>query len=173
MNCVELERNLDCFKTGEDVYGNTVKFNFSESPSGPGYGQGKGFEITSENDDSYQVIFYCYDNGTLNLGNMTLINEHDQMEVAKFLRQDPEEWFEELKYNIIIGKDTDVNEKFCAYWHSSNSSDSDFLLNDNTTHEDLSKDEYKFNTAQINDLKLQLPDYMAKIVDLGKVEVKK
>lgn len=168
MNCDELERNLDCFKTKKDVYGNTVKFNYSWSPSGTGFGQGNGFEIYSETDDGdYQTIFECYDNGTLNLGNMTLINYHDQMEVAKFLRQDPEEWFKEPLFYIVLGRGT-YSGLFTAYKKIM------FNQYEIVDEADINGDDrcdYVFTQDEIDDLKSKLPENMKKIVDLGKTEV--
>lgn len=38
--------------------------------------------------------------------------------------------------------------------------------------DDLKTDRYRFTESEIKDLKATLPENMAKIVDLGKVEVK-
>lgn len=43
---------------------------------------------------------------------------------------------------------------------------------DSAKENDLTLDEYIFTESEIEELKSTLPDNMAKIVDLGKVEVK-
>lgn len=86
---------------------------------------------------------------------------------------DKEHWFDEpeKKYNIIVGRDLEpfaIQEWKAAYmktahgvkvWHAS-------------PEKDFINDEFIFTESEVEDLKSELPENMAKIVDLGKVEVK-
>lgn len=86
---------------------------------------------------------------------------------------DKEHWFDETerKYNIIVGRDLEpfaIQEWKAAYmktahgvkvWHAS-------------PEKDFINDEFIFTESEVEDLKSELPENMAKIVDLGKVEIK-
>lgn len=82
---------------------------------------------------------------------------------------DSNHWFDEpeKKYNIIIGEDAGHNwqsaYKKCRFGAK---------VNDAVREEDLLLDDYQFTESEIKELKSGLPENMAKIIDLGKVEVK-
>lgn len=82
---------------------------------------------------------------------------------------DKEHWFDEpeKKYNIIIGEDEQGKLK-TAYKKFSNGT----YIGDAAEEDDLKTDRYRFTESEIEDLKATLPENMAKIVELGKVEVK-
>ena len=101
-------------------------------------------------------------------------NNKVQKEIMDFVYStDKEHWFDEpeKKYNIIVGRDLEpfaIQEWKAAYmktahgvkvWHAS-------------PEKDFINDEFIFTESEIEDLKATLPDNMAKIVELGKVEVK-
>lgn len=93
-----------------------------------------------------------------------------QKEIMDFVyNTDKEHWFDEpeKKYNIIIGEDVGQIWK-SAYKKSLFGG----KVSDNVYEEDLILDDYIFTESEIEDLKATLPDNMAKIVELGKVEVK-
>lgn len=95
--------------------------------------------------------------------------------VVKFLATtDPEEWFDEKKYNIIIGKETHTDKFKLAYYKNM---DCGMLrgygINNYTIDRNLGEDDYQFTDREIEKLKSKLPENMAEIVELGKVEVKK
>ena len=85
----------------------------------------------------------------------------------------PKDWFTEKKYNIIIGRDSKKpmydNQVVTTYRKNGLN---DFFVNDNTHNSHLSDYDYQFTESEIEELKSTLPTNMAKIVDLGKVEVK-
>lgn len=78
-------------------------------------------------------------------------------------------WFDEpeKKYNIIIGKDMSGNFK-TVYYKAGNGVD----VTDTAGEYELVSDQYQFTESEIEDLKATLPENMAKIIDLGKEEVK-
>lgn len=82
---------------------------------------------------------------------------------------DKDHWFDEpeKKYNIIIGED--VGKKWKSAYRKL---DDDIGVMDTVKPEALTLAKYIFTESEIEDLKATLPDNMAKIVDLGKVEVK-
>lgn len=82
---------------------------------------------------------------------------------------DKEHWFDEpeKKYNIVIGEDMSGNFK-TVYYKVGNGVD----VTDAAGEYELVSDQYQFTESEIEDLKAILPEKMAKIVDLGKVEVK-
>lgn len=76
-----------------------------------------------------------------------------------------DDWFEKKRYNIIIANCTDGAK---TYWKTDMN---DFITF--TTQDDKSKSiDFIFTESEIEELKSTLPENMAKIVDLGKVEVK-
>lgn len=85
----------------------------------------------------------------------------------------PKDWFTEKKYNIIIGRDSKKtmydNQVVTTYRKNGLN---DFFVNDNTHNSQLSDYDYQFTESEIEELKSTLPTNMAKIVELGKVEVK-
>ncbi|GAA6113960.1 hypothetical protein [Apilactobacillus apinorum] len=99
------------------------------------------------------------------------VNDKDQDLIVKYLaNHTPDDWFAEKKYNIVIGQDKDkTNEYYTAYRKSFGNS---FATNDATLQDELTRYEYLFTEQEIEELKSTLPTNMAKIVDLGKVEVK-
>ncbi|CAI2698199.1 hypothetical protein AKUA2103_PHAGE100180 (plasmid) [Apilactobacillus kunkeei] len=97
-------------------------------------------------------------------------NNKVQKEIMDFVyTTDKEHWFDEpeKKYNIIIGEDAGKNwqsaYKKCHFGAK---------VNDAVREEDLTLDDYQFTESEIEDLKATLPDNMAKIIDIAKVEVK-
>lgn len=82
---------------------------------------------------------------------------------------DSNHWFDEpeKKYNIIIGENKREKLK-TAYHKLSNGT----YIGDAVEEDDLKTDRYIFTESEIEQLKSTLPENMAKIVDLGKVEVK-
>lgn len=74
------------------------------------------------------------------------------------------DWFSGKRYNIIIANCTDGAK---TYWEKDRD---DFITF--TTHDDKTKSiDFRFTESEIEELKSTLPENMAKIVDLGKVEV--
>lgn len=83
----------------------------------------------------------------------------------------PKDWFPEKKYNIIVGEDLEpsMHQKWKgAYmkteygvkiWHALPEKD---FINDN----------FIFTESEVEDLKSKVSEQSAKIIDLGKVEVK-
>lgn len=96
-------------------------------------------------------------------------NEVQKMIIDFIYTTDKEHWFDEQekKYNIIIGKDVGQIWK-SAYKKSRFGA----KVSDNVYEEDLILDDYQFTESEIKELKSGLPENMAKIIDLGKVEVK-
>lgn len=82
---------------------------------------------------------------------------------------DSNHWFDEpeKKYNIIIGEDMSGNFK-TVYYKAGNVVD----VTDTAGEYELVSDQYQFTESEIEALKATLPENMAKIVELGKVEVK-
>ena len=102
------------------------------------------------------------------------VNDEDQDLIVKYLaNHTPDDWFAEKKYNIIIGRDSKKtmydNQVVTTYRKNGLN---DFFVNDNTHNSQLSDYDYQFTESDIEQLKSTLPTNMAKIVDLGKVEVK-
>lgn len=96
-------------------------------------------------------------------------NNKVQKEIMDFVyTTDKEHWFDEpeKKYNIVIGKDMSGNFK-TVYYKVGNGVD----VTDTAGEYELVSDQYQFTESEIEDLKATLPENMAKIIDLGKVEV--
>lgn len=85
---------------------------------------------------------------------------------------DKEHWFDESekRYNVVIGEDV-KREGDCVKTAYRKNGDGVEVI-DSTDENDLTLDEYIFTESEVEDLKSELPENMAKIVDLGKVEVK-
>lgn len=97
-------------------------------------------------------------------------NNEIQKEIMDFIyTTDKDHWFDEQekKYNIIIGEDMSGNFK-TVYYKAGNVVD----VTDTAGEYELVSDQYQFTESEIEELKSGLPENMAKIVDLGKVEVK-
>lgn len=82
---------------------------------------------------------------------------------------DKEHWFDEQekKYNIIIGEDMSGNFK-TVYYKAGNGVD----VTDTAGEYELVSDQYQFTESEIEELKSKVSENSAKIIDLGKVEVK-
>lgn len=82
---------------------------------------------------------------------------------------DKEHWFDEQekKYNIIIGEDVGTKWK-AAYRKLAD----DIGVMDTVKPEALTLAKYIFTESEIEDLKSKVSEHSAKIIDLGKVEVK-
>lgn len=97
------------------------------------------------------------------------VNDKDQDLIVKYLaNHTPDDWFAEKKYNIIIGK----NPKWETYTLYRHDGEGGFESGDFLGHSALDNKYFQFNEDEIEELKSKLPENMAKIVDLGKVEVK-
>lgn len=114
---------------------------------------------------TFQDFIYRIENKFIDL------KPHEQKVIIEFLaNSNPEDWFAEKKYNIIIAKDIDsLFNRLCVYKKDSKGF---IFTKDNATKIDLSFNDYQFTESEIEELKSTLPTNMAKIVDLGKVEVK-
>lgn len=97
-----------------------------------------------------------------------------QKDIMDFIyTTDSNHWFDEpeKKYNIIVGRDLEpfaIQEWKAAYmktahgvkvWHAS-------------PEKDFINDEFIFTESEVEDLKSKVSEQSAKIIDLGKVEVK-
>lgn len=93
-----------------------------------------------------------------------------QKVIMNFLaNSNPEDWFAEKKYNIVLNNlegEKIVINKYDR--HSTLAIECSTGIDD----DELKLDAYIFTEKEIEQLKLILPTNMAKIVDLGKVEVK-
>lgn len=95
-------------------------------------------------------------------------------EVQKYIMDfvyttNPNDWFKEKKYNIIIGKDNH-SPIYAAY---KKPTDNEYIVSSHVFKDELiNDDELQFTEQDIKKLKECLPDYLNKIIDLGKVEVK-
>ncbi|CAI2698260.1 hypothetical protein AKUA2103_PHAGE100200 (plasmid) [Apilactobacillus kunkeei] len=120
-------------------------------------------------DDMYTYI--CFDNGHWDIISGFCMLHHDvQKEIMDFIyTTDKEHWFDEpeKKYNIVIGKDMRGHCK-SAYYKGTDA----VKVLANVYKDDLTLDNFIFTESEIEDLKATLPENMAKIIDLGKVEVK-
>lgn len=118
--------------------------------------------------DSTKVAFWIDTNnmfGIENLGNVAAVP--CQLEIMNFLMQDSEEWFKEREYNIVLGKNMDDEQVKTAYAHFGQYF---YVVNDVCDY-DLSQKGFVFTESKLKELESKLPDRLAKIVDLAKVEV--
>ncbi len=85
---------------------------------------------------------------------------------------DSKHWFDEQekKYNIVIGKDVGTYGDYVRTAYRKK--DKGIEVWDSAKEGNMTSDKYIFTESEIEDLKATLPDNMAKIVELGKVEVK-
>lgn len=91
--------------------------------------------------------------------------------IVNFLaNSNPSDWVPpEKKYNIIIGKDSH-SPIYAAY---KKPTDNEYIVSSHVFKDELiNDDELQFTEQDIKKLKECLPDYLNKIIDLGKVEVK-
>ena len=80
----------------------------------------------------------------------------------------PEDWFAEKKYNIIIGKDN-CSPHYSAYRKMGKG---EYIVRSTADEDELKSFEYlQFTESEIEQLKSTLEGNMQKIVDLGKTEV--
>lgn len=79
------------------------------------------------------------------------------------------DWFAEKKYNVIVG--TDTNAPIYAAYKKIMANE--YIVCSHVYKDELrNTDELQFTEKDIEELKSTLPTNMAKIVELGKVEVK-
>lgn len=93
-----------------------------------------------------------------------------QEKIMRFVsNSNPNHWFDELekKYNIIIGEDV-VGSFKTAYRNVANG----VMVNNSVDEGDLALDDFIFTENEVEDLKSKVSEHSAKIIDLGKVEVK-
>ena len=101
------------------------------------------------------------------------MNNRVQKEIMDFVyNTDKDHWFDEQekKYNIIIGEDVKT-EEYCVLTAYRKALDG-IEVWDSAKGDDLTSDRYQFTESEIEDLKSKVSEQSAKIVDLGKVEVK-
>lgn len=102
--------------------------------------------------------------------NFHMLQPYEQKAIIDFLaNSNPEDWFAEKKYNIVLNNlegEKIVINKYDR--HSTLAIECSTGIDD----DELKLDAYIFTEKEIEQLKLTLPTNMAKIVDLGKVEVK-
>ena len=97
-------------------------------------------------------------------------NNEIQKEIMDFVYStDKDHWFDETgrKYNIIIGENA-WGMLNAAYHKAGNGA----YVSNVVDEDDLTSDEFKFTESEIEDLKSKVSERSAKIIDLGKVEVK-
>lgn len=82
---------------------------------------------------------------------------------------DKDHWFDETekKYNIIIGEDVGQ-----IYRSAYKKCQSGAKVSDNVYEENLTLENYQFTETEIEELKSKVSERSAKIIDLGKVEIK-
>lgn len=138
----------------------------------------KDFSLTHRRDEYYllgyklnnlyfPLVGFDRDNREWDIrSDLSGLGYYSQKKIVDFLAcPDWKEWLPERKYNIVIGNCTDGAK---TYWKKDRN---DFITF--TTHDDESKSiDFMFTKTEIKKLKSTLPTNMAKIVDLGKVEVK-
>ncbi|MCX0325192.1 hypothetical protein NX776_00475 [Apilactobacillus kunkeei] len=102
--------------------------------------------------------------------NKSLMNWQEMYWISKYALEHPyKDWFPEKKYNIIIGRDSD-NNHLTAYYKSTNDNYRGYTSSFASCC-DLKNKVYIFSESEVEELKSTLPENMAKIVELGKVEV--
>lgn len=122
------------------------------------------------NNESHQLVEF---NGK-NWHTMALFgleNNSVQKEIMDFIyTTDSNHWFDEpeKKYNIIIGIGESENE-VAAYGKLD---DGIYAINSSVTKNELKDELYQFTENEIKKFQSDLPDNLAHIVELGKVEVK-
>ena len=115
--------------------------------------------------------YICFDNGDWDiLSGFCMLHHEVQKEIMDFIyTTDSNHWFDEpeKKYNIIIGEDMSGNFK-TVYYKAGNVVD----VTDTAGEYELVSDQYQFTESEIEDLKTKVSERSAKIIDLGKVEIK-
>lgn len=101
--------------------------------------------------------------------NKSLMNWEEMYWISKYALEHPyDDWFEEKKYNIIIGKDSH-SPIYAAY---KKPIDNEYIVSSHVFKDELrNDDELQFTEKDVEELKDCLPDYLSKIIDLGKTEV--
>lgn len=130
-----------------------------------------------ENEDSKRISFYDSDGlqeevfyiskGKYVLRNFMFVTGWQQDVIMRFINQNPEKWFAEPLFYIVLGRGT-YSGLFTAYKKIM------FNQYEIVDEADINGDDrcdYVFTQDEIDDLKSKLPENMAKIVDLGKTEV--
>lgn len=127
--------------------------------------------------DDLHVISFSKDGWHIE-DSFSMFNSEIQKIIVDYAnRTTVEDWFySEKKYNIVVGLSY-KDEGVTAYhktekevWY--NEFDEVACLDAFASKDDLKRKEYIFTESDIIALKLSLPENMAKIVDLGKVEIK-
>lgn len=103
-------------------------------------------------------------------GDFCMLHREVQKYIMDFVyTTDKEHWFDEpeKKYNIIIGEDVGqiYRSAYKKCWFGAK-------VSDNVHEEDLILENYQFTESEVEDLKSKVSERSAKIIDLGKVEVK-
>ena len=124
-------------------------------------------------DDMYTYI--CFDNGHWDIiSGFCMLHHEVQKEIMDFIyTTDSNHWFDEpeKKYNIVIAED--VNKNNVVHWKTAYQKKYKGVeINDAVDEKVFINDNFIFTESEIEELKSNLPENMAKIVDLGKVEVK-
>ena len=119
--------------------------------------------------ESWSIAIFDKPNKTILLTtNKNIMNWKEMYWISKYALEHPyEDWFAEKKYNIIIGGSVLTT---CATAYCKNGQGK-VMLDTFTSPSELKLDDYQFTESEIEELKSTLPTNMAKIVDLGKVEV--
>lgn len=108
------------------------------------------------------------------LQSLGAMNNQIQKDIMDFIyTTDKIHWFDEpeKKYNIVIGED--VNSDNNVHWKTAYKKFGNGVeIDDSIGKEDLTSSEYIFTESEIEDLKSKVSEQSAKIIDLGKVEVK-
>ena len=101
-----------------------------------------------------------------------LVSADLQKDIMDFVyTTDSNHWFDEpeKKYNIIVGEDTNA-PIYAAY---KKIMANEYIVCSHVYKDELrNTDELQFTEKDIEELKDCLPDYLSKIIDLGRVEVK-
>lgn len=143
--------------------------------------ENKDWIYTKWNDDTgfiefininyYEIMFTISENGFA-LKSLFLSKPHEQVKAVRFLAQKPKEWFKGIKpkkkYNIVLGQDPADSQVQTAYAHSGQ----EFYIENDLTDYELTDKDFVFTESKLKELESKLPDRLAKIVDLAKVEVK-
>lgn len=134
-------------------------------------------EIRIVQHDDLHVISFSKDGWHIEESFGILNSEIQQIIVDYANRTSVKDWFCSVKkYNIVVGLSYGDDEVTAYHktekevWY--NEFDEVMCLSTFVSKNDLKRDEYMFTEQEITTLKLSLPENMAKIVDLGRVEVK-
>ena len=122
------------------------------------------------NRNGVEIIAFCLEDRTYSFtSRIAWVKDKDQDLIVKYLaNHTPEDWFAEKKYNIVIGRDNYTHR--CSAYRKVDKGE--YLIRSAADEDELKTFEYlQFTESEIEELKSTLPENMAKIVDLGKVEV--